>query len=70
MLGRSCIFGCVCLHDAEPKAVSEAAQEAAEKQKSLRPLGLAEAAIESGRDTAGRMNQEISLSLQSTRTRG
>lgn len=61
----------MCLHDAEPKAVSEAAQEAAEKQKSLRPLGLAEAAIESGRDTAGRrLNQEISLSLQSMRTRG
>lgn len=70
MLGTSCIFSSVCLCDAEPKAVSEAAQEAAEKQKSPKPLGLAEAAIEPGRDSAGRRGNQISLSLQSTRARG
>lgn len=59
----------MCLCDAEPKAVSEAAQEAVEKQKSPRPLGLAEAAIEPGRDAAGRRVDQISLSLLSVRTR-
>lgn len=59
----------MCSCDAEPKAFSEAAQEAAEKQKSPRPLGLAEAAIEPGRDAAGRGVNQISLSLLSMRIR-
>lgn len=69
VLGTSCIFSCVCLCDDEPKAVSEAAQEVAEKQKSPRPSGLAEAAIEPDGDTAGRRVNQISLSLLSMRIR-